>query len=312
MKSILETCSDDKTAMVVSYSRKVLKQTGDGHFSPIGGYDPDSNMALIMDVARFKYPAYWISADLLWDSLFPVDVVTQEPRGYYLLEKAKSTLTLSLLRLEMDYKGWSTFSTKGLPQLISNPMIKSLQSIDEVIPRIIQSFYSSFRLLKVREVKDDPEIEREFSEEVHKLLNAASEHPYYTLIDKTLQGLTVDEIIAEMGERMQKRIRHHKNTQNCEHNLVNVRAAMATIFLLSIPSKFFADLSPAVLKQIEDYRKPESTPVVLREEVQRIESQIETLTNMTAKCMDCDCSPLDLNLDDQHQLSQNLQQQQAQ
>ena len=29
-------------------------QTGDGHFSPIGGYDPENDLLLIMDVARFK------------------------------------------------------------------------------------------------------------------------------------------------------------------------------------------------------------------------------------------------------------------
>ena len=40
--------------VVVSYSRKLLGQTGDGHYSPIGGYHRASDHVLILDVARFK------------------------------------------------------------------------------------------------------------------------------------------------------------------------------------------------------------------------------------------------------------------
>jgi len=43
-----------KELLIVSYSRKVLGQTGDGHFSPIGGYHKSRDLVLIMDVARFK------------------------------------------------------------------------------------------------------------------------------------------------------------------------------------------------------------------------------------------------------------------
>ncbi len=49
---------------VLSYSRSVLGQTGDGHFSPIGGYHPDRDLVLILDVARFKYPPHWVSLEL--------------------------------------------------------------------------------------------------------------------------------------------------------------------------------------------------------------------------------------------------------
>lgn len=40
--------------MIVGYNRKILGQTGTGHFSPIGGYHKGKDVALIMDVARFK------------------------------------------------------------------------------------------------------------------------------------------------------------------------------------------------------------------------------------------------------------------
>jgi len=40
--------------MIVGYNRQVMGQTGTGHFSPVGGYHGGRDMALIMDVARFK------------------------------------------------------------------------------------------------------------------------------------------------------------------------------------------------------------------------------------------------------------------
>ena len=53
-KVVTDACSRTDAIMIVSYTRKVLGQTGDGHFSPIGAYDPYQRMVLVMDVARFK------------------------------------------------------------------------------------------------------------------------------------------------------------------------------------------------------------------------------------------------------------------
>jgi hypothetical protein len=84
--SLSNTPSPPKTkVMIVSYSRTVLSQTGIGHFSPIGGYHPSSDMVLIMDVARFKYPPHWIPLSLLYDALCTVDSETGKSRGYLLL-----------------------------------------------------------------------------------------------------------------------------------------------------------------------------------------------------------------------------------
>lgn len=50
--------NDQSAFLVVSYNRGVLKQTGEGHFSPIAAYDPISDSVLILDTARFKYGAH--------------------------------------------------------------------------------------------------------------------------------------------------------------------------------------------------------------------------------------------------------------
>ena len=69
------TTTDDRV-IVMSYSRKTLKQTGDGHFAPIGGYHPQRDLILVMDVARFKYPPHWVSMSTLWEAMNTSDSET--------------------------------------------------------------------------------------------------------------------------------------------------------------------------------------------------------------------------------------------
>jgi len=71
--------------LIVSYSRKVLKQTGDGHFSPIAAYDKQSDSVLILDTARFKYGAHWVPTSLMFDAMKPIDKSTGRSRGFALL-----------------------------------------------------------------------------------------------------------------------------------------------------------------------------------------------------------------------------------
>nr|XP_039248082.1 glutathione gamma-glutamylcysteinyltransferase-like [Styela clava] len=77
-----------KKAIIVSYGRGALGQAGTGHFSPIGGYNLQEDMVLVMDVARFKYPPYWISLTKLWEAMRTKDVETGLYRGYMVLWRA--------------------------------------------------------------------------------------------------------------------------------------------------------------------------------------------------------------------------------
>ncbi|KAE8699532.1 Glutathione gamma-glutamylcysteinyltransferase 1 [Hibiscus syriacus] len=61
--------------------------TGTGHFSPIGGYHAGSDMALILDVARFKYPPHWVPLKLLWEAMENVDEATGQRRGFLLISR---------------------------------------------------------------------------------------------------------------------------------------------------------------------------------------------------------------------------------
>jgi glutathione gamma-glutamylcysteinyltransferase len=68
--------------LVLNYCRATLGQTGGGHFSPIAAYHAPSDSALVLDVARFKYPPYFVPLPLLYESMRAADAATGRPRGY--------------------------------------------------------------------------------------------------------------------------------------------------------------------------------------------------------------------------------------
>lgn len=79
----MESTKDQSNDLVIaSWSRPALGQTGDGHFSPLSAYCPTRDVVLVMDVARFKYPMYFVSVETLYEAMTHVDEATGKPRGY--------------------------------------------------------------------------------------------------------------------------------------------------------------------------------------------------------------------------------------
>ena len=93
-QDVIKVCSksDDRSIMITSYARPVMKQSGSGHFSPIGAYNSRSDMVLIMDVARFKYPPHWVPLILLYEAMQLIDPDSKRPRGYLLVSKTNELI----------------------------------------------------------------------------------------------------------------------------------------------------------------------------------------------------------------------------
>ena len=70
----------------MSFSRAALAQTGDGHFSPLGGYHAASDSLLVLDAAKFKYPPYWCALPAMWRAMQATDWETGRPRAYIVCE----------------------------------------------------------------------------------------------------------------------------------------------------------------------------------------------------------------------------------
>ena len=81
----VSSSSKAKQFIIVNFSRKYIEQTGDGHFSPIGGYHREKDLVLIMDTARFKYPPFWVPLTKLYEAMTIEDINTKKPRGYFVI-----------------------------------------------------------------------------------------------------------------------------------------------------------------------------------------------------------------------------------
>lgn len=74
--------------LVANYDRAALAQTGAGHFSPLAAWHEASDHALVLDVARFKYPPHWVPVDMLFTAMTTDDDASGRSRGWLSLTRA--------------------------------------------------------------------------------------------------------------------------------------------------------------------------------------------------------------------------------
>lgn len=86
-RDALAVAAGGEAVVVASYDRAVMGQTGSGHFSPIGGYHAGKDLALILDVARFKYPPHWAPAEQLFSAMGGIDPATGQARGWLIIRR---------------------------------------------------------------------------------------------------------------------------------------------------------------------------------------------------------------------------------
>ena len=113
--------------LIASYSRAALGQTGEGHFSPLAGYHRGRDLALILDVARFKYSSHWVTVGSLFSAMRTRDSATGRSRGFIELERGSSPRNL----------GFVFTTAYGLP-LEGSTVTRAFQRIldDAALPRM--------------------------------------------------------------------------------------------------------------------------------------------------------------------------------
>ena len=80
--------SEPEHHVIVNYSRAALSQEGVGHTSPLGAYHAGTDRFLILDVARYKTPAIWITAQHLFEAMAaPKSPGSSQARGFLLIRK---------------------------------------------------------------------------------------------------------------------------------------------------------------------------------------------------------------------------------
>lgn len=99
----------DGPRLLASYARGALEQTGEGHFSPVAGYHAGRDLALVLDVARFKYPPHWVAIADLHAATRTIDPATGRSRGWIVLSRAARSAAFAM-QVRSDRLSWSAVS----------------------------------------------------------------------------------------------------------------------------------------------------------------------------------------------------------
>jgi hypothetical protein len=87
---------------ILNYDRKLMDQTGEGHYSPVTGYHRGEDRSLILDVARYKYPSHWAQIPFIYNSLAKKDPQSCLPRGMVLVSRNIDKFA-NICRITPDY-----------------------------------------------------------------------------------------------------------------------------------------------------------------------------------------------------------------
>lgn len=84
-KLAAENLNQSGNFVLVNYLRSEIGQERGGHISPVAAYNQESDRFLILDVARYKYPPVWVSAEDLWQAMATTDSTSGKTRGFVLV-----------------------------------------------------------------------------------------------------------------------------------------------------------------------------------------------------------------------------------
>jgi len=241
--------------LIASYSRKILGQTGDGHFSPIGGYHPQRDLVLLLDVARFKYPPHWVPLPLLWQAFEPVDSVTNQCRGYILLQRSKGLQEI-FFHVAFNLHQWRSIApyfTEVLPEILRN---EQPVSIDSAINIILHYWPVEFTSML--------DISAKMTDDFNKLCTNIRLNPLFAVVQKCLDNDSWDGMYVVRKWRSQQPL----------------IAEIITVILLSCPLTLYANLKPDLQLWIEEVRSLDRLTSPLALDVSRLREQMLALQHL--------------------------------
>ncbi|KAI8918988.1 glutathione gamma-glutamylcysteinyltransferase [Powellomyces hirtus] len=293
LKDLARVSASEDTHMVVSFSRKTLGQTGDGHFSPIGAYHPDKNQVLVLDTARFKYPSYFCDADLLYDAMQPIDNETGLPRGYFLLTKGESK-PLALCRISVSDLQQQRHDWHRIAQLFSCDLPSAFRlfhhhhhpsddpinvgtAIPSVLVHILSSLPTSLPFLislqppGVDLASATQALANHHATDIITLLENTRSIPLYSHVRDALAHPDLANAFPSSSSQPSPPLSAAEQRE--------VTTALATIFILAAPRELFVALPRHLRVAFEDLRARHALTPLLAGEVDRIGEQLEVLFN---------------------------------
>ena len=197
---VLSCCSrSDGPVVIISYSRKEFKQTGDGHFSPIGAYHRKEDKVLILDTARFKYPPHWIDLEMLYKSMCRLDPEKNLTRGWMILDVPhgmKKEISSNLVGNKSGIEHSKDVREKSLrEQEISSPWSDRPISSTLVPSPKYFSFFLSKSMRQSKQGVEDDDLGFELIANSRKIMHGENLHS--SAVDSTTQDRSNEKLDSQ-------------------------------------------------------------------------------------------------------------------
>jgi glutathione gamma-glutamylcysteinyltransferase len=271
-QAVMQATSSSGHIIAVNYDRRVVKQSGMGHFSPIGAYNKQRDLVLIMDVARYKYPPHWLPVSLVFQAMLSIDSETKRDRGYFILTASPKRRLPVLCRL-FGGTAWKILATR-----LSDEMQQTMKTISPRTPQefvrvaLIQMFHNDiFSLISEYSIIfDTTSIPWEHQEYIEKIKTQLKQTNLYKMIVEILQQL---------------------QQESNSYAEVNVSPETAALILFAYTNQLFSSQPDDALKrQVQDHLLPNILPPELQQDVETLSHSIavlESLCNCGLKCSQC-------------------------
>ncbi|ORY77322.1 Phytochelatin synthase-domain-containing protein [Protomyces lactucae-debilis] len=177
-RDMMASCRSEDLFMALSYGRKALGQTGEGHFSPLAAYCRDADgqaWCLVLDVARFKYCSYWVTLESLFEAICTKDPETGRARGYCLLSKSTGA---SNSCQAVDFREPAivhiSLDKNQARQLFSIPGLAASRTVRELKGKAadLKAFSGCISLVPLEAYKQHPEAAERVEEQQRQLRNS--------------------------------------------------------------------------------------------------------------------------------------------
>jgi glutathione gamma-glutamylcysteinyltransferase len=246
--------------LVVAYDRAGLEQTGSGHYSPVAGWHEGRDLALLLDVARFKYPPHWVPVSMLFAAMQAVDPTTARPRGYLLLERADASgrALCSVSCQEQPFADVLERLRAALPPAIGQAAPQSAAEAVEVLLRHLPE--EAAELVTFYTDALGGELEPRHRALLHEMVRELRTLELYGLVARAVEGP------AREGPAVRR--------WRSEGSTVVERAAL---LLLVLPDELLAPLPAALREPLRALRALEVLPAALRPEVEQLRGQVHAL-----------------------------------
>jgi glutathione gamma-glutamylcysteinyltransferase len=231
--------------LLAGYSRKLLDQTGEGHFSPLAGYHAGRDLALVLDVARFKYPPYWLPLELLHRAMCAVDPASGRSRGWLRLAARGQP---SSLRYYVSCRGSGWMGVLGQIFGAAPALVAAAAPLDaEAALAVFGRVCVDAGLLRVVELRDS-------SEQAH----------------------------AALAEELRLALRATRVYAALERALDDQRAELAAIVACAAPETLWAGLPEPAAAEVAAWIREAAEHPLLRVEIAHVRGQLAELRRALA------------------------------